>query len=326
MIKKWLVVLLLLSMLLVCMAGCGEREENDTVKIVCTVFPVYEWARNIVGEAENVEIVWLACNGTDIHSYQPTTKDIVDMLSCDLLLYVGGETETWVEQSLKHRKTEGQLLMNLAEAEGVVLRQVSAESIVGEAHEHIHEHDHAHTNGAIDEHIWLSLRNAAACSSAIADVLCQIDPEQEAMYRDNLQTYIGQLQALDEAYESTFAEANDPILLFADRFPFVYLAEDYGIRYVAAFEGCTTEAEVTPETVLHLAHHADEWKLDWIMITESSDGTLAEAIIRATEEKNQEVAVLDSIQSVDQWEMESGESYLGIMERNLSVLRQVVLS
>ena len=322
MIKKWLAVTLLMSILLACMAGCSKREEDDTVKIVCTVFPLYEWARNIVGDAEGVEIVWLVRNGTDIHSYQPTTADIVDMLSCDLLLYVGGETETWVEQSLQHRKTDGRILLDMAQAEGVTLRQVSAESIVTEE-EHDHEHDHAH--GSMDEHIWLSLRNAAACNRAIADTLCRIDPEQEALYRDNLRTYIDQLRSLDEAYESTISEVTDPILLFADRFPFVYLAEDYGIRYVAAFEGCTTEAEITPETILHLARHADEWKLDWIMITESSDGTLAKGIIRATEEKNQRVAIFDSMQSVEHRQMESGETYLGIMERNLNVLRQVLL-
>ena len=163
------------------------------------------------------------------------------------------------------------------------------------------------------------------CSVAIAEALCALDPAQEALYRENLRTYTNQLQTLDAAYQELVDEATEPTLLFADRFPFVYLAEDYGIRYVAAFEGCTTEAEATPETILHLAHHVDEWDLEWIMVTESSDGTLAEGIIRATDTKNQKVAVLDSMQSVDRRDALEGESYLGIMERNLSVLRQVIL-
>ena len=328
MIKKGLAFLLLLSIFLLCMAGCGKREENGTLKIVCTVFSVYEWTRNIVGDVEGVEIVWLVRNGTDVHSYQPTTADIVDMLSCDLLVYIGGETETWVEKSLEHRKKDECTMLDLSDADGVVLREVSAESIIGTEDQeasHEHDHNHAHTHGAMDEHIWLSLRNAEACSRAIAEAICQIDPAREDVYRDRLQSYVAQMRELDEAYQNTIAEASEPTLLFADRFPFVYLAEDYGIRYVAAFEGCSTESEVTPETILHLAHHADQWDLRWIMVTESSDGTLAQGIIRATEQKNQRVAVLDSMQSVDWSEMESGESYLGIMERNLSVLRQVLL-
>ena len=324
MIKKWLALSLALCLILIGMVGCGRREKNDTLKIVCTVFPVYEWARNIVGDAEGVEVVWIVRNGTDVHSYQPTTADIVEMLSCDLLLYIGGETETWVEKSLEHRKSDARVLLDLADAQDVVLREVSAESIVSEE-EHDHAHDHNHEHGVTDEHIWLSLHNAEACSRAIAEALCRIDPAQEETYLDHLNAYTDQLQALDAAYQSTVAEAKDPILLFADRFPFVYMAEDYGIRYVAAFEGCTTEAEATPQTVLHLARHVDEWALEWIMITESSDAALAEGIIRATNQKNQRVAILDSMQSVTQADMESGESYLGIMERNLTVLRQVLL-
>lgn len=328
MIKKWLAATLVLCALLLCVAGCGRREEDDTVKIVCTVFPLYEWARNIVGDAENVEVVWLVRNGTDVHSYQPTTADIVEMISCDLLLYVGGESDTWVEECLKNREDDDRVMLDLSQAEGVTLRQVTAESIVSEEeehhHTHHHGHDHDHTQGSADEHIWLSLRNAVACGTAIADALCELDSEREESYRDNLQAYTQRLQDLDAAYTEAVAAAREPTLLFADRFPFVYLAEDYGLRYVAAFEGCTTEAEATPDTIIHLAEHADEWDLGWIMTTESSDGKLAQSVIQATKEKNQTVAVLDSMQSVNERDVETGATYLGIMERNLEVLRRVM--
>jgi len=328
MIKKWLAALLTVCLLLPCAAGCGKREEDDTVKIVCTVFPLYEWARNIVGDEEGIELVWLARNGADLHSYQPTTADIVEMISSDLLLYVGGESEIWVEDCLKNREDDDRIMLELSQAEGVTLRQVSAESIVDDTHDHDHGHgqDHDHTHGIADEHIWLSLKNALACGEAITNALCQLDPEDADAYRGNWKEYAQRLDALDRAYAETVAAASEPTLLFADRFPFVYLAEDYGIRYVAAFEGCTTEAEATPETIIHLAKHADEWDLEWIMTTESADGKLARSVIRATEKKDQAVAVLNSMQAVSAKEAERGETYLGIMEQNLDVLRRVLSS
>jgi zinc transport system substrate-binding protein len=326
MIKKWLALILACLLLLPLAAGCGREDREDTVKVVCTVFPLYEWARNIVGDTEGVEVVWLVKNGADLHSYQPTTADVVEMISCDLLLYVGGDSETWVEACLKNRDDGDRVMLDLREAEGVVLRKTSAESILEEdaSHGHGHDHDHDHGAHATDEHIWLSLDNAEACSLAITEALCDIDGENAQAYRANADTYVAQLEALDEAYRTTVAKASEPRLLFADRFPFVYLAEAYGIRYVAAFEGCSTESEVTPDTLIHLAEHVDEWGLEWILTTEASDGTLARGVIGATKEKNQRIAVLHSMQSVEAREAERGATYLGIMERNLEVLQGVL--
>ncbi len=326
MIKKSLAVLLALCLLLVSIGGCGQRRERETVKIVCTVFPVYDWAKQIVGDTEGVELVLLVRNGTDVHSYQPTTADIVEMISCDLLLYVGGDSETWVEDCLKNRESDHRVMLDLSQAEGVTLRQVSAESIVSgdHSHDHAHGHEHDHAEGSTDEHIWLSLRNAMACSAAIADAICALDGAREEQYRSNLKVYTERLQALDAAYAEAISSAKEPTLLFADRFPFVYLAEDYGLRYVAAFEGCTTEAEATPDTIIHLAEHVDEWDLSWILTTESSDGKLAGSVVQATKTKDQQIVSLDSMQSVNEQEIQRGVTYLAIMERNLKVLRQVM--
>ena len=322
MIKRILTALLAVSLALTGFTGCGERERDDTLKIVCTVFPVYEWARNIVGDAENVELIWLVQNGTDSHSYQPTTADIVHMISCDLLLYVGSDPETWVEACLENRRSDDRMVVDLSKAEGVTLREISAESVLHEEHDHDHDHDHDH--GATDEHLWLSLRNAMACGTEIADLLCTLDPDGAERYRANWASYQQQLRDLDEAYVQAVAEARTPSVLVADRFPFVYLTEDYGIRYVAAFEGCTTEAEATPDTVIHLADHVDEWGLTFIVVTEGSDRSLAEGVRRATKTKNQEIAVLHSLQSVSRRQAEEGATYLGIMEENLRTLCRVM--
>lgn len=323
--RRILAAVLMLCLLLGTLAGCARRENDGTVRVVCTVFPIYEWARGVVGETEGVEVILLVDNGTDLHSFQPTTQDLITMISSDLLLYVGGASESWVEQGLKNREDTAGTVLDLSTAEGVILRSPSAESIV-EEHDHSHGHDEGHDaeHTETDEHIWLSLTNAAACTEAIADALCALDAANAEQYRQNAETYVERLLALDGAYADAVAQAKEPTLLFADRFPFVYLAEDYGIRYVAAHAGCTTEVDATPSTVIHLAEHVDEWGLRTVCVTESSDGSLAQSVIRATEKKDQRIAVLDSMQSVTAEEIASGTTYFSIMEENLSVLRGIL--
>lgn len=324
--KKTMALLLCFLLLLGSFGGCGKQKENESFKIVCTVFPVYEWVSNIVGDAPDAEVILLIDNGTDLHSYEPTTQDIVQLLSADLVVYIGGTSETWVEQTLARRQDGEYRTLDLKAADGVTLRQISAESVLeeeSETHSHSHGHSHEHTHGSEDEHLWLSLRNAAACSTAIAQALEDMDAERADVYQKNRETYVARLNELDALYTATVAEADCPTMLFADRFPFVYLAEDYGIRYVAAFEGCTTETDATPETILHLAEHADEWGLQYIFVTETSDFALAQSVRNATAHGEQEIVCLDSMQAVTQNRIREGETYLGIMEQNLRVLQRV---
>lgn len=328
---KTIIALVLCVLLTVgALTGCAQREKDETLRIVCTIFPLYEWTRGIVGDAEGVEVILLIDNGTDSHSYQPTTEDIVHVMSADLVLYVGSQNESWVERTLSRREDGAYTAMDMRYAEGVTLRNISAESIVatddGHSHGHGHGHEHGHTHGSTDEHLWLSLRNAVACGEAITRTLCALDEEAAEDYRARWGEYSRKLLELDQAYAETLTSAQSPTMLFADRFPFVYLAEDYGIRYVAAFEGCTTEADASPATILHLAEHADEWGLRYIFVTESSDGELASSVRRATRRKDQEIVVLDSMQNLTASRIEAGETYLGIMERNLKTLQTVFSS
>lgn len=318
--NKIIALLLCLLLLPVGAFGCGRREEDRSVKIVCTLFPLYEWTKNVVGELPGVEVSLLIDNGTDLHSYEPTTHDIVELLSADLVVYIGSASETWVEQTLARRDADSYTALDLRRSEGVTLHHISAESVVAEE-AHDHEHGHTHDHGSEDEHLWLSLRNAAACTTAIADAIGGIDAERAEQYRANGAAYAVQLAELDARYAQAVAEAEAPTMLFADRFPFVYLAEDYGIRYVAAFEGCTTETDATPATILHLAEHADEWRLGCIFVTETSDRALAQSVQRAAKGGDRAIVCLDSMQAVTRKRMDSGVTYLGIMEQNLQVLQ-----
>ncbi len=301
--------LLVCLLLLLPLYGCGGERDQARVKIVCTVFPFYDWVKNVVGDVEGVEVLWLADNGSDPHSFQPSASDMVEVSTADLVLYVGGVSDVWVGEALKNgEKGSG---MPLLTEEGVTLRPVSAES------GHSHEDGHAHE---MDEHLWLSLRNAVICVERIALRLSELDAEHADAYRSNAREYMEKLQAQDSSFTKNVAEAEKNRILFADRFPFVYLTEDYHIEYRAAFSGCTTDTDADFSTVIDLAEVVDQWELRYVMVTESSDLSLAESVIRATKDKNHVVLRMNSMQAVRAEEAESGMTYLSVMEQNLLTL------
>ena len=319
MIKKMMALFLGALLAIVPLGGCGSPKEDGRVQVVCTVFPVYDWVRTIVGEADHIEVILLAQNGADLHSYQPTAADMARIASCDLLVRVGGDSDEWVVEMLESAPRTERTEVVLTEAPGVVLREVSAESVAAE-----HEHEHDHTC-VTDEHLWLSVKNAMACVDYIAARLCEAEGVDAEVLGKNAADYRERLAELDARFAATVAEAAEPSMLVADRFPFVYLTEDYGIRYMAAFEGCTTETDADFDTMIRLAKTLDEWGLSYVTVTESSDRALARAVIEASRDKNQTVAVLNAMQSVTAAELEEGISYYSVMEDNLAVLRQILL-
>ena len=205
--------------------------------------------------------------------------------------------------------------MKLMEAEGVTLRHMSKESHSHEGEEHHHQND---------EHIWLSLKNAAACVTEITEALCELSPNESESFRNNAEEYKQRLSALDLAYEAEVAKHQEPRIIFADRFPFVYMTEDYGIEYCAAFEGCTTEAEASFDTVLSLGDRLDRWSTGCLAVTESADTRLAQRIIQSSSSKDVEIVVFDSMQKVDVSSINAGATYLTIMEKNLTSLSKAL--
>ena len=315
---------LALLFLLISLGGCADGGNDETVTVVCTIFPIYDWVKNVVGESESVEVILLVRDGTDLHSYQPSAQDVVSLCSCDVLIRLGGSTDGWVEEALQKAPSKNRIDLRLTELASLTLREIASES-VAQSHEHDHgEHDHEEC--VVDEHIWLSLSNAETCVAAIAQTLTEVDSDGEERYRENQENYTERLRELDSSYQKMVSEANDPYLVVADRFPFVYLAEEYGIGYLAAYEGCSTDADADAETVIRLARALDERSLDYLVVTESGDTSLAESVIRAGEKKNQEVVTLDSLQSVTAKQLEEGKTYLNTMESNLAVLRRVLSS
>ena len=305
-------VLILLSL-----CACGVRSaDSNKIKVVCTVFPIYDWAREIAGD--KAEIIWLTENGTDMHSFQPSAADMVKIAECDILIYIGGESDKWVDETVKQYQNEKRALINLTSLLGDSLKEEEHTEGMQE------EHEQGEEEAEYDEHVWLSLKNAALFSGAIADSLADKDPENAEFYKESARNYTEKLTALDGEYQKAVSAAPTKTLLVADRFPFRYLTDDYGLSYYAAFPGCSAETEASFETVAFLSAKADELGLKYVIKTETAATKIAETVIANTKEKNQEILVLDSMQSVGSKDAKNGTTYLSVMEKNLETLKKAL--
>ena len=307
-------------------SGCTQNENKNTnensdkLSIVCTIFPVYDWVKQILGEKfDDCNVTLLLDNGVDLHNYQPTANDIINISTCDMFIYVGGESDDWVDGVLASANNDKMAKINLLE----VLGGDAKEEEMLDGMEVEDEADGSETH-ALDEHIWLSLKNAQKLCGYISAKLCEIDSANSSVYSQNAENYIGKLSTLDKKYQTATDTDGDIVLLFGDRFPFRYMADDYGITCFAAFSGCSAETEASFETISFLAGKVDEFNLKTVLTIEGSHSQIAQTIIATTSEKNQQVLALDSMQSTTSKDIENGADYLTIMQKNLEVLKQAL--
>ena len=317
--KKIIIFILIAALLLPCLFGCAQSKNDGKINIVCTIFPIYDWVRSIVGESDSVELTLLIQNGADIHSYQPTAADIMAISRCDALVFIGADSEAWVSDALERANNESTLKIALSGIEGLRLHNISSSSHSHDGHDH-EEHDHDH--GVFDEHLWLSLKNATVATEYLCEQICAIDDKNAPLYRSNFESYKNALLELDAQYQSAVQsiDTEQRFMLFADRFPFVYLLEDYGIEYSAAFEGCTTDVDAGFDTVLRLVKEADEHGITHIAVSETSDKALARTVASSAK-GDIDVVVLHSLQSVNQKQLADGFCYLSAMRDNLKAIK-----
>ena len=502
--KKYISILLAAVMAVGCLAGCGQKNSNEQadntddgkLKVVTTIFPEYDWVKEIAGdEISNIDLTMLLDNGVDLHSYQPTSEDILKISDCDLFVYVGGESDIWVDDALKNATNKDMQVINLLDVLKDSIK--TEESMPGMQAEEGHNHGYAHfedsdvqdrtlsdwdgdwqsvypylqdgvldevmekkaesgektaeeykeyyengyktdvsqitidaenntmcfvKNGVAskatyeykgyqiydyesgsrgvryffeatsgdadapkyvqfsdhgiapgkaehfhiyagndgfdalseemenwptyypadmsgkeiaedmleheekeyDEHVWLSLKNAQTLCKAIAEALETADPEHKDVYAANVDSYLEKLSSLDGQYQDAVANGSQKTLLFGDRFPFRYMVDDYGLKYYAAFAGCSAESEASFETISFLAKKVDELGLKNIMTIENSDQKIAKTIRDNTKDKNQEILSLDSMQSTTSEDVKNGTTYLSVMESNLDVLKKAM--
>lgn len=336
--KRMITLFLVLAMAVGLLAGCGQQNEpttsdETTLSVVTTIFPEYDWVREILGDkADNAEVTMLLDNGVDLHSYQPTADDIIKISDCDLFIYVGGESDGWVEDALKEATNKDMKVINLLEVLGdSVKEEETVEGMQEEDHDYedadehddAEEHDHEE-EAEYDEHVWLSLRNAETLCDAISSALQQIDPDNKDAYAANTSAYIKKLSAIDADYQATVDAATYKTVLFGDRFPFRYMVDDYGLSYYAAFVGCSAETEASFETISFLAGKVDELNLPCVLTIEGAQHKIAETIVENTSTKNQAILTMDSMQATTSEDVKNGATYLSIMEQNLSLLKEAL--
>jgi zinc transport system substrate-binding protein len=295
---------------------------------VTTIFPEYDWVMNVLGKnPAGADVTMLLDNGVDLHSYQPTADDILKISTCDLFIYVGGESDEWVDDALKEATNKNMVVINLLNVLGDSVKEEEVvEGMQGEEDEHDHEEgaeteSEEHEEIEYDEHVWLSLGNASVLVQEISDAVQKIDPEHADTYKNNTSAYIEKLNALDKEYRTAVDSAAFHTLLFGDRFPFRYLADDYALDYYAAFVGCSAETEASFETIIFLAGKLDELGLPAVLQIESADGSIARTVVENTQSKDQQILTMDSMQSTTAKDVAAGASYLSIMEKNLDVLK-----
>ncbi|MBR0474269.1 MAG: zinc ABC transporter substrate-binding protein [Erysipelotrichaceae bacterium] len=309
-------IVCLLTALMLILSGCTSQEpaKNDKKSVVVTIFPLYDWVREIVGDSEGIELTLLMNKGVDLHNYQASASDIIKTTDSDLFIYNGGESDEWIEDILKENKKLNSFSV-MESIEDLLKQEEEKEGMQEDEHEHEHE------EGEFDEHIWLSLKNAKASCENILNELVKLDPDNKDKYQANYDRYINELDKLDAEYEKAVSSSSKKVLLFADRFPFRYLVDDYGIDYYAAFKGCSAESEASFETIKFLAEKTDELNLKYVMILENSEEKIANAVINSTVNKNQTIESLDSLQSTT---LADNRSYLDVMSSNLEVLKKVL--
>ena len=296
-----------IMLILLSFFGCNKAEEQqDSFKIVCSLFPQYDWIKNITKGADNVELVLICDSGSDIHSLQASARDIIEIENSDILIYIADFVDGWMADSAN--------------------KAFSLTAIVSpESHEHIHSQDCDLSHNAYsDEHLWMSLKKAVTFTEKITDVLCEYNPENATVYRKNSKEYIQKLVRLDNEYSTLCKSADTNVIVVADRFPFFHLTNDYSLTCYAAFPGCSADTDADFDTIINLSEKVVEHDLWAIATTEKNTGKTAKAVLENANKKGLYIVEIDSMQSVSEKDIQNGATYLGIMEENLKALEKLL--
>lgn len=296
-------------------------DNSQQVQIVTTIFPLYDWTRQILGTQaqDKTNLQFLLGDGVDFHNYQATAKDIMTVSEADLLVYVGGTSDQWIREACEQNPNPDRVEINLMELLSDRLK--TEELVEGMEHDH-EEEEHDHEEDAVyDEHVWLSVKNAEIVCDALTDALAQLLPESAQQLEQNAKAYQAELSALDAQFQQAADSAATKTLLFADRFPFRYLTDDYGLSYYAAFTGCSTDTQASFETISFLAQKVGELSLKTILTIDDSNGKIAQTVAQSSGGTTPEIITMNSMQSITRAQADEGTTYLSVMQENLSVLR-----
>lgn len=310
--KKLLSLCLILAVLLASITGCVEKNETKTGKlsIVSTIFPAYDFAKQI--SKEKADVTMLLPPGAESHSYEPSAQDIIKIQNCDLFIYVGGESDAWVDDilsSLDHPIKTVKMMD--------CVKTVTEEHVEGmEA-----EQEEGEGTKEYDEHVWTSPKNAIKITQAIGESLSKMDGENKEFYEKNTINYVKQLNQLDADFTNFFKTVQNKTIIFGDRYPLRYFSDTYGLTYYAAFPGCSTETEPSAATIAFLIDKVKKEKISTVFYIEFSNHRVADNIAEATGAKS---AMFHTCHNVSKADLEQGATYLSLMQQNLTVLKEAM--
>lgn len=320
--KKGIYQVILLAVCLFCLSGCGKEQKKETMEtgkqeqlnIVTTIFAPYDFARQIVGEKGTVTM--LEPPGGESHSYEPTPQDIISIENCDMFVYIGGESETWVEDLLKDIDTSKVKVVSCMD----FVTALEEETVEGmEAEKEEHEDEEGETE--YDEHIWTSPENAIAIVKQLSECIQQLDQDNQEFYQQRTQSYLARLEQLDQSFQKVVDNAERKTVIFGDRFPLRYFVEEYGLTYFAAFPGCAEDTEPSAATITFLVDKVKEENIPVVFHIELSNEKIADTICEST---GAEKVLFHSCHNISKDDFSAGVTYLELMEQNVSALEKAL--
>ena len=310
-IKKIVSFVIIAALFVMTLAACGQapvtEDQPDKLSIVSTIFPSYDFARQITGDLADVTM--LLPPGGESHSFEPTLQDIAKIQNCGVFLYGGGESDAWVEKILASIDTSNMRIVTLMDC---------VEVLDDESHDepgHIHSFEEEQV---YDEHVWTSPRNAKLIVQEILKALCEADAENAPAYLESARNYLAALDALDQSFQDIADNAVRRTIIFGDRFPFLYFTHAYALQSLAAFPGCSHETQPSAAMVKQLIDKINAEKIPVVFHLELSDTKMAETISEATGAK---VLLLHACHNISKADFAAGKGYLDFMEDNLLALR-----
>ena len=309
-VKTSLAALLFGAVCIVIFLLAKPQTQTDQLKIVSTIFPGYDFARAIAGD--NADITMLIYPGSEVHSFEPSPQDIINIQDSDVFIYVGGESEAWIEKIIANLDTNRTKIVRMMDAVDLVKEEL----VEGMEPEHEHEGE-----AEYDEHVWTSPLNAIKIVESIRDALVNADPQNANFYQAATTNYIKQLAQLDSDIRATLSDTTHHTLIFGDRFPLRYFVEEYGLQYYAAFPGCSNQTEASTATLAFLINKIKSENIKYIFTIELSNQAVARTI---TAETGTEILEFHSLHNISKSDFDSGKTYLQIMYQNLTNLKRAL--
>ena len=306
--KKFIITVLTV-LFVIEFSSCKVRkmDTSDKVNIVCSIFPEYDWVRNILGDDDDATtLTLLEKNGVDLHSYIPSSTDLSTVADCNLLVYTGGKSHTWITDILNNSSNTNQTVINLMEVLKDQLKKDGPDAT------------------DYDEHLWLSVKNAKIACSYFTETLCQLLPASADRYKSRLADYMKKLDAMDLSLQGVVQASQNKTLIICDRFPFRYLAEDYGIQYCAPFSNCAGQREPGAEAIDLLSETLVKLNSSAVIVLENSDKKIAKTVIGNAKKPNCDILTMDSMQSVTLRQAFAGVTYISQMQKNLESLQKAL--